>query len=107
MDPPGSVCPHLLHDGALGGEELRLAAAGQLRGHLGRLFVGLGNVLLNVGVRIMNLTHKKLTKKKAMENKAKVDAIVIFISERIMKMLETIHTVVTRTLILFMARLLV
>ena len=42
-----------------------------------------------------------------MENKAKVDAIVIFISERIMKMLETIHTVVTRTLILFMARLLV
>ena len=54
----------------------------------------------------MNLTHRKLKKKKAMENKAKVDAIVIIILERITKMLEKMDTVVTRTSILFMARLL-
>ena len=42
-----------------------------------------------------------------MEIKAAVDAIVIFVSERITKMLMKMHTVVTRTSILLMARLLV
>ena len=55
----------------------------------------------------MNLTHRKLKKREAMEIKAAVDAIVIFISERITNMLEKMHTVVTRTSIPFMARLLV